>query len=89
MHNSESGAHRSPVAMAQKVTGVIKQTVENQHELALETLNENLSDEATHFFKIAEGKYLKVQAEQPIICILVQYIISSAVPRRSVGSEEL
>lgn len=30
----------------------------------------------THFFKIVDGEYLKVQAERPIIYILVYYLCS-------------
>lgn len=52
MHNSESGAHRSPVAVAQKVTRVIKQTGENQHFLL--SLGSERFDEGTYFYKIIE-----------------------------------
>lgn len=56
MHNSESWAHRSLVAVAQKVAQVIKQTVENQHFYWRSTSNikQILFDEVTYFVKIAE-----------------------------------
>lgn len=76
MHNSESWAHRSPVAVAQKVTQVIIQTVENQHFYWCSTSNikQNLFDEATYFFKIAKEIWKKYKQSVQLSMHLVYYL---------------
>lgn len=56
MHNSAGWAHRSPVAVAQKVTRVTNKQLEIYPfiRVRLETLSRNLCDEATYTLKITQ-----------------------------------
>lgn len=81
MHNSGCWAHRSPVAVAGKVTQVIAQTNNRRGKKAPSrssdwNIKHRLFDEATRFLKIREETYLKVQIERPIIHILLYCLFS-------------